>query len=244
MNGVMDIYTIIFLALAVVIFLRLRSVLGRRTGNERPPFDPFARRNPAPPAGRDGGDRVIALPPRQNREAGPAPVTGEAPADADVRIRPVAAPGSAVAEQLKRLMAVDRTFDPQGFLEGAKVAYEMVVTAFAEGDRRQLRQLLSRDVYDGFVGAIGERESREEKIEFRFVGIEKAEITEAAIRGNSAQVTVRFNSQLISATKDKTGKVVDGDETKVSDVTDIWTFAREVAARDPNWKLVATESVE
>jgi predicted lipid-binding transport protein (Tim44 family) len=243
MNGVIDIYTIIFLALAVVIFLRLRSVLGRRTGNERPPYDPFARRNPAPPAARDG-EKVITLPPRQNREGGPAPVTGEAPADADVRIRPVASPGSPVAEQLKRLMAVDRTFDPPGFLEGAKVAYEMVVTAFAEGDRRQLRQLLSREVYDGFVGAIAEREGREEKIEFRFVGIEKAEITEAAIRGNSAQVTVRFNSELISATKDSTGKVVDGDETKVSDVTDIWTFAREVAARDPNWKLVATESVE
>ncbi|MCW5719412.1 MAG: Tim44 domain-containing protein [Bauldia sp.] len=243
MNGVIDIYTIIFLALAVVIFLRLRSVLGRRTGSERPPFDPFARRNPTPPAARDG-EKVISLPPRQNREGGPAPVTGEAPADADVRIRPVAAPGSAVAEQLKRLMAVDRTFDPQGFLEGAKVAYEMVVTAFAEGDRRQLRQLLSREVYDGFVGAITEREGREERIEFRFVGIEKAEITEAAIRGNSAQVTVRFNSELISATKDKAGAVVDGDETKVSEVTDIWTFAREVAARDPNWKLVATESVE
>lgn len=243
MNGIMDIYTIIFLALAVVIFLRLRSVLGRRTGSERPPFDPFARRNPAPPVAPDG-EKVIALPPRQNRDAGPTPVTGEAPSDADVRIRPVAAPGSAVAEQLKQLMAVDRTFDPQGFLEGAKVAYEMVVTAFAEGDRRQLRQLLSREVYDGFVGAIAEREGREEKIEFRFVGIEKVEITEAAIRGNSAQVTIRFNSELISATKDSTGKVVDGDETKVSDVTDIWTFGREVAARDPNWKLVATESVD
>ncbi len=243
MNGVIDIYTIIFLALAVVIFLRLRSVLGRRTGSERPPYDPFARRNSAPPAAGDG-EKVITLPPRQNRDASPAPVTGEGPADADVRIRPVAAPGSAVAEQLKRLMAVDRTFDPQGFLEGAKVAYEMVVTAFAEGDRRQLRQLLSREVYDGFDGAIVEREGRDEKIEFRFVGFEKVEITEAAIRGNSAQVTVRFNSQLISATKDSAGKVVDGDETKVSDVTDIWTFGREVAARDPNWKLVATESVE
>ena len=104
--------------------------------------------------------------------------------------------------------------------------------------------MLSREVYDGFVAAITEREGRQETIEFRFVGIDKAEITDASLKGGTAQITVRFLSKLISATHDKEGNVVDGDPVHVGDVTDIWTFARDVASRDPNWKLVATESVE
>jgi predicted lipid-binding transport protein (Tim44 family) len=118
------------------------------------------------------------------------------------------------------------------------------VTAFADGDRKSLKQLLSAEVYDGFVQAISGREARGEKIEFKFVGIDKAEITAATVKGTTAQVTVRFLSKLVSATHDKDGKVIDGDPTHVGDVTDIWTFAREVASRDPNWKLVATESVD
>ena len=104
----------------------------------------------------------------------------------------------------------------------------MIVTAFAEGDRKALKQLLSREVYDGFVSAIGQREARQETIEFKFVGIDKAEITDAALKSGTAQVTVRFLSKLISATHDKTGKVIDGDPVHVGDVTDIWTFARDV----------------
>ena len=120
----------------------------------------------------------------------------------------------------------------------------MVVTAFAEGDRKSLKNLLSREVYDGFVSAIAQREGRGETIVFRFVGIDKAEITDAALKGNTEQVTVRFNSKLISATHDKAGAVIDGDPVHVGYVTDIWTFARDINSRDPNWKLVATESVD
>ena len=83
-----------------------------------------------------------------------------------------------------------------------------------------------------------------ETIEFKFVGIDRAEITGAGVKGATVQVTVRFLSKLVSATRDKEGKVIDGDPTHVGDVTDIWTFAREATSRDPNWKLVATESVE
>lgn len=240
MNGFVDIYTIIFLVLAIVIFFRLRSVLGRRTGNERPPFDPFSRRDTAPDAGAK--DKVITLPPRRPTEVEPpgAPI----PSVAEERIKTIAPEGSTLNSGLRAIAAADRSFDPEQFLGGAKAAYEMVVTAFAEGDRRALKQLLSREVFDGFVSAISERESRQEKIEFRFVGIEKAEITAATLKASTAQVTVRFLSNLISATHDKDGTVIDGDPVKVADVTDIWTFARDVNSRDPNWKLVATESVE
>jgi predicted lipid-binding transport protein (Tim44 family) len=243
MHGFLDIYSIIFLVIAVVIFLRLRSVLGRRTGTERPPFDPYSRRE-APPTAGPGDDKVISLPRRPSEVSNSPPADAAAAAAAEERVKTLAPAGTPLADGLKAIAAADRTFDPTGFINGAKAAYEMIVTAFADGDRKMLRNLLSREVYDGFVAAISQREARGEKIEFKFVGIDKAEITEASLKGGTAQVTVRFVSKLVSATHDKTGKVIDGDPVHVGDVTDIWTFAREVTSRDPNWKLVATESVE
>jgi predicted lipid-binding transport protein (Tim44 family) len=238
MNGFVDIYTIIFLAIAVVVFLRLRNVLGRRTGSERPPFDPYSRRQGLPGT----GDKVIDLP-RRPAEA-PATASGEVSPAVAERFRGIAAEGTSLNDGLKTLASADPTFDPDEFLAGAKAAYEMIVTAFADGDRKALKQLLSREVFDGFVSAIGEREARGETIEFKFVGINKAEITGAQLKGATAQVTVRFLSKLISATHDKGGEVVDGDPKRVGDVTDVWTFARETTSRDPNWKLIATESVD
>jgi predicted lipid-binding transport protein (Tim44 family) len=118
----------------------------------------------------------------------------------------------------------------------------MVVTAFAEGNRRTLKDLLSREVYDGFAGAITERESRGEQIDQSFVGIKSADIVEVELKNGFAQLSVKFESELISATRDKGGEVIAGDAKRIKEVTDIWTFAREIASRNPNWKLVATQA--
>ena len=232
-----DIYTIIFLALAVFIFFRLRSVLGQRTGRERPPYDPYSARDAVrSPA----SDKIVTLPqrpaePAVSRPAEPPPP----PAD---RWKDVAESGSSVAAGLDAIAAADPSFDAKHFITGARAAYEMIVTAFAEGDRRQLRSLLSREVYDGFDAAIGERESRGETAESRFVSIDGSTITAAEQRARTAQITVRFVSKLISVTRGRTGDVIDGNAEKVTDVTDVWTFARDVSSRDPNWKVVATEA--
>lgn len=236
MHNVFDIYTIIFLALAVFIFLRLRSVLGQRTGRERPPYDPYAARDKVRPA----AEKVISLP---NRAVDPA---AQKPAEASSappveRWKGVAAAGSPVATGLDAIVAGDPEFDAKHFIAGARAAYEMIVTAFADGDKRSLKNLLSREVYDGFEAAINDREKKGHKVETRFVSIDTADITGAEMRGRTAQVTVRFVSQLVSATRDAKGAVVDGSPDKVTDVTDVWTFAREASSRDPNWKLVATE---
>ncbi len=236
MNDVFDIYTIIFLALAVFIFLRLRSVLGQRTGRERPPYDPYAARDKVRPA----TEKVISLPNRTTEaaakpaEISPAPPAGE-------RWKGVAAAGTPIASGLDAIAAVEPEFDAKHFITGARAAYEMIVTAFAEGDKRSLKNLLSREVYEGFEAAINEREKKGHKVETRFVAIDNADITGAELRGRTAQVTVRFVSQLVSVTRDAQGVVVDGNAEKVTDVTDVWTFARDVSSRDPNWKLVATE---
>jgi predicted lipid-binding transport protein (Tim44 family) len=234
MRDVFDIYTIIFLALAVFIFLRLRSVLGQRTGRERPPYDPYSARD----AVRPGGEKVVTLPGRTID----VPKAPAEPAAGEERWAGVAEKGSAVAVGLDAIAREDRSFDAKHFLTGARAAYEMIVTAFAEGDRRALKNLLSRDVYEGFEAAITERERRGETVETRFVSIDSAEVTGADLRGRTAQVTVRFVSKLFSVTRDRAGTVIDGSPDRVTDVTDVWTFARDVTARDPNWKLIATEA--
>ena len=150
--------------------------------------------------------------------------------------------GGEVAEKLQALARADRSFDPKHFMQGAKAAYEMIVTAFAEGDRKALKQLLSREVFDSFSAAIGERERNGETVEFKFVGISNAEIIDAELAGKMANITVKFVSDLITATRNRAGEVVDGDPTQIRDVTDIWTFSRDVTSRDPNWRLVATSS--
>jgi predicted lipid-binding transport protein (Tim44 family) len=158
------------------------------------------------------------------------------------RWKGVAEPGSALAGGLDAIAAADASFDPQHFITGGRAAYEMIVNAYAEGDRRTLKNLLAREVYDGFESAITEREKKGETVESRFVSIDEADITNAELRARTAQITVRFHSKLVSATRDKNGNVVDGSADKVTDVTDVWTFARDAASRDPNWKLVATEA--
>ena len=233
-RDVFDIYTIIFLALAVFIFLRLRSVLGQRTGRERPPYDPYSARD----AVRGTNDNVVALPGRGG-EAPPAPA---APVDPQERWKGIAEPGSALETSLDAIVKADPGFDLKHFIAGGRQAYEMIVTAYAEGDRRALKNLLSRDVYEGFEQAIRERETRGETSETRFVSIDKSDVTGAELRAQTAHVTVRFVSQLVSVTRDRNGNVIDGNAEKVTDVTDVWTFARDLSSRDPNWKLVATEA--
>jgi predicted lipid-binding transport protein (Tim44 family) len=237
-QDVFDFTTIILVALAVVIFLRLRSVLGQRTGRERPPYDPYSARDAARDAVRNAtSDKVIPLPQRTSEPAKPA--ESSEPADRYAGIAPA---GSPVAKGLDAILAADKSFNVRHFIAGARSAYEMIVTAYAEGDRRALKNLLAREVYDGFEAVIREREARGETAETRFVSIDSSEITAADQRGKTAQITLRFVSHLVSATRDRNGNVIDGSADKVTDVTDVWTFARDVTSRDPNWKLLATEA--
>ncbi|PAQ02160.1 Tim44/TimA family putative adaptor protein [Mesorhizobium mediterraneum] len=230
--GFFDFGTIFFLVAAVVIFFQLRNVLGRRTGSERPPFDPYTASRTREDAAQKP-ENVVSLP----RKRAP----GEPAIDAYAAIDAFAKPDTDLNWGLRTIKDNDPAFDPKTFVDGAKMAYEMIVMAYADGDRKTLKNLLSREVYDGFVAAIGDREAKSEKIQSSFVGIDKADIVSAEMKGGEAHITLRIVSELISATRDKAGAVIDGDPETVAEVKDVWTFARDTRSRDPNWKLVATE---
>ncbi|NDW04706.1 Tim44/TimA family putative adaptor protein [Jiella pacifica] len=230
--------TIFFIVLAAIVLFQLRNVLGRRTGSERPPFDPYTRTEARREETASNGN-VVTLPNRRSEEGEGVPtrILYE-------KIDKVATPGSPLNAELRKMRDVDPEFDPVEFLEGAKIAYEMIVNGFADGDRRVLKGLLSADVYADFEKAITERETAGHKMNSSFVGIGDAKIVAAEMKERDAHITVRFVSQLISATVGANGEVIDGDPESVVEVRDVWTFARDIRSRDPNWKLVGTESDE
>ena len=244
MEGQIDLFTLLAMIVAVIAVLKLRSVLGKRTDEDDARIERRAReevRNPTT-AGA-GSDKVVTLPRRDREDA--AAETRVDTVEADNRVREFAKGDETVAEGLFAIRKLDPDFDPGEFIDGARQAYEIIVTSFAEGNKKALRDLLSKDVLEGFTGAISEREARGEHIEQNFVGINKADILEAEVKSGVASITMRFVSQLITATRDKAGTVVSGDPTRITDVTDIWTFSRDVstarARSNPNWRLIATQ---
>ena len=216
---------ILFGMIAAFLVLRLRSVLGRRTGNERR-RELFPRR-PAPITDKPNPDRMAT------------------PDDADKTTSISAAtvkPADAVAEGLGRIRRADQGFDPSQFLEGARIAFEMIVTGFAKGDKAALRPLLSDEVFRPFAQTIDERVAAKETVETRDLKLDDAEIAEADMAGRTARVTLKLVSHQVSVTRAMDGSIVDGDPEHAVEKTDYWTFARDTRSSDPNWILVATSS--
>lgn len=246
MDGRIDLITLISLIVALVVILKLRSVLGRRTDEDDARMERYRSEQRRAAAQGNGHDKVVTLP--QRGEPQPAPVANEgslALAEVEERIKAAAGSNREVERGLLDIFKVDSGFDPEQFVKGAKQAYELIVTAFAEGNRKLLRDLLSREVFESFQTVIEEREKRGDQIDQSFVGISKADIIDAEEKDGVASVTVKFVSQLISATRDKAGAVIAGDPQSVTEVTDRWTFSRDIssarARMNPNWKLVATQ---
>ena len=211
---------ILFGMIAAFLVLRLRSILGRRTGFERqaPPYQP--------PAG-------------QNTTAPVIDAQAEPPAPAGTRTVPE--PTSAIGQTLGRMHSVDRSFEPTAFLDGAEKAFRIIVTAFAAGDRATLQGLLSDDTYRGFEQAIAAREAAGQTQVSTIHAIHSAAIENADLRGTVASIAVRFVSDQTSLTQDKDGHPVVGTDA-VTEITDIWTFERNLSTRDPVWRLVSARS--
>ena len=214
---------ILFAMIAAFIGFRLYNVLGRRTGNVRSPDEQV--RVPETPAKQRTEDNVVKLPER-------------ASANTTANV----SPSDPVARAMMDIKLADRSFDEAQFVEGACAAYEMIVTAFAEGDRDTLRPFLSEEVFGAFDRAISQREKHDQTMEFNFLGLEASKITAAELKNQTAEITIAFKSEVIEALRDKADDLVEGESIAANHVNDVWTFARDVTARDPNWALVATSS--
>jgi predicted lipid-binding transport protein (Tim44 family) len=237
-------YDIILIGLvAIFLILRLRAVLGKRTGNERPPArDPFAPPTPPPTPGQprigdapSGNDNVIPLP-NSNPPSQRPPLAVNAPGGIRSTVLPAAAPGVAA------IRAADPGFEPIGFAAGARAAFTTIVEAFAKGDIAPLEALLDPQTFASFKAAITGRIQRSEKAETTLIGFEGSDIARAEMLGSFAEVTVRFVSEQINVLRNADGQIADGNPNEVQKVVDLWTFRRDTTSSDPNWQLIKTES--
>ena len=234
-------YDIILIGLvAIFLILRLRAVLGKRTGNERPPArDPFTPPTPPPQSGPprigdapSGNDNVIPLPNGNAQNTRPSAAPGG--------IRATVMPTATAA--VAAIRAADPGFEPTGFAAGARAAFTTIVESFAKGDSGPLRQLLDPQTFASFESAIRSRNERREKAETTLIGFEASDIASAQFEGGFAEVTVRFVSEQINVLRNADGQIVDGNPNEVQKVVDLWTFRRDTRSSDPNWLLIKTES--
>ncbi|GAC1337495.1 MAG: Tim44/TimA family putative adaptor protein [Acetobacteraceae bacterium] len=212
---------LLFGMIAAFLVLRLRSILGRKTGLERPQ--------------RETGPVQV---PGMGRAAAPVIDSRAEPAAA---ARPLPDPASATGAALERMRAIDRSFEPARFITGAEAAFRIIVGAFAEGDRVALRPLLTDDIYRSFEGAIATREAAGETQRSEIRGIEQAAIEGATLIGTIGSITVRFVSDQIAETLGRDGRPVAGTDA-VTEITDIWTFERDLSQSDPAWRLAVAHS--
>jgi predicted lipid-binding transport protein (Tim44 family) len=215
---------ILFAMVAAFLVLRLRSVLGRRTGNER--RRDLLMRGPAPVSDKPAANKIVTLTQRPS----PTALVAGAP------------PANTVAGGIAQIHAVDPGFEAPAFLDGARGAFELIVAAFAKGDKTQLRPLLSDDTYTSFAAAIDEREAAGETLETRIAKLTDIDIMEAGVDGRAARITLKLVSDQINVLRAHDGSVVDGDPANLIEKTDFWTFARDTRSSDPNWLLVGTGS--
>lgn len=244
MSDFLDVPTLIAIGVIIVVFLRMRTILGSRTGSEKPPV-PRVRPTPQDKdeAAAQSDDSVVSL-----RTI--APDLDQAPDDdrrrrkLDAEIERLAGNDKDIADGLNAIAEADSAFMPKEFLEGAKAAYEMIVTAFAAGDRKTLKSLLDKEVYEGFDQVIADREAAGNTVDFTFVGLPGIDFSEVEFDRKTAQITLLYKAEIVSATRGPDGDLVEGNADQVMTIRDEWTFARTVRSRDPNWKLVATRQLD
>ena len=216
-EGLFDI--LIFAALSAFVLFRLFRVLGRRSGNERPP------------PSRAAGDA-----PSEQDNVVPLPGVDQQPEDT------LAGIDGPLREGMTQIRRADGSFNPEQFLAGARSAFEMILDAFHKGELEKVRPFLDNDVYRSFATAVTERESAENRRIIELIAINRCEAIEAKIQGRQARITIRFESDQTDIFKDSEDRIVAGDPSTPIDVTDIWIFGRDIKSRDPNWQLIATRN--
>ena len=243
-EGFQFIDIVLFAMIAAFLILRLRNVLGRHKDHGRPQNDPFSPDSHASdpkvqdPKAQDpnapNDDNVVQLPDHSN---------GEQQGDDS---QPVEEPAqtSPIDAGFAQIKAMDGSFDAPEFIAGARGAFEMIVEAFAKGDRDSLQALVNAEVYSNFVTAIAAREANNETLENTLIRLVSNEPIEAYVENTTGLITVKIISEQVNVTRSADGEVVDGNANQISEITDIWTFARDLSSRNPNWELVATRSLD
>lgn len=223
----MPIDLILYAVVALGLILWLRSVLGTRSGDEPSRPNPF-----------------LGQPLDATLKPAPAAIGLAAPAAAARGLPNTATVTAPAQEGLAAIAKADNSFDIARFVHGAQEAFVMIVEAFAAADRATLRDLLADSVYQAFASVIDRREQAGEKASVEIHAVRRLEIVSAALVDRTATITMRFVADETVAVRDKDGKVIEGNPDRVSETIDIWSFARDIAAKTQPWRVTATREEE
>jgi predicted lipid-binding transport protein (Tim44 family) len=212
---------LVLAGIAIFLILRLRSVLGTREGFEKPPL----------PVNESKADRIGGKPEFEVIEGG-----------VDHDIADHAEEGTPTAEALAQMKRIEPSFKVGEFLQGARGAYEMILMAFEQGEIEQVAPFLNPDVHEAFTQVIEHREQQGLTVDADFIGVRELTLAGAEFDSatDTAEITVRFVGELTSVVRNAAGEIVEGDHNEIKRQRDVWTFARQMGAGDPNWQLVAT----
>jgi len=227
---------LIFAAIAAFLIYRLNSVLGTRHGDERQRPNPFTQ---AEQQQRQKPQEATAPAPAM---APAAPVMS--PSTVDAIIDAEANRDGRIEQGINEIRSADPYFEPNSFVEGARFAFEIVVTAYARGDLPAIQPLVSPKLFNDFTAGVKARDAAGHRTELSIHRVKNARITDAHLGGAMAYVTVDFEVEETSVTKDSSGQVVDGNADSIFTVRDVWTFTRDTRTTDPNWILIETRAAD
>jgi len=230
---------IIILALvAVFILFQLRRTLGKKTGYDPSKDQPEDSSYPGQAKPKNGQNK------NQNKSENEDNVYPLRPEEA--QIAPAANLGLAKSSPfygvIEKINQFDHDFNMRIFFDGAEYAYGLILNSFWAKDKKTLRSMLSRQVYDQFDGAIDLMEQKKLHHKNKLMDIEKIDLVEATLTGSLAEITVEFTSHMIMSTLNADDKIIEGNADRTIKISDIWTFCRDVKSADPNWTLVATRT--
>ncbi len=222
----MDTDTIIYAVIAVVVLSRLWSVLGRRNEEDGERPNPFAAPEQSSAPARDDE----------------SPSSAAKPSELPPLLRPLRAAPDSLAGGLERIKELDSTFNEKQFLQGARAAFTMVVEDFFKGDLTDSEKILSPQVRKSFQDAIEARRQAGQVITHKLENLKEVECAAARTNDKKAIITVRFISEQTNIVHDAQGALISGEEGKIEEIIDLWTFARDTTSPDPNWSLIETKA--
>ena len=226
MNTILSPDLIFFLLVAVFLNVRLRSVLGRRTGNEKKPKDIFTYQ-----------DSILEPDKKKVLEV----------KEAIKRKTPLSLPEKKInnlkkSTGLERIFYFDKNFSPKKFLEGAKIAFKSIIETYAKDEISKIKNLLSSNVFSAFSREIKSRVQKKHSLEHTLISLKSADIEKIHVKSSIADIVVKFVSEQVNLLKNEKGKTLSGNDEYIENHIDYWTFSKDLKSTNPNWKLFVTKT--
>ena len=221
MNNFPYIDIIILAMIAIFIINRLRNALGKKTGNESDIVEKFTQKR------------------TEFKESEPDDISKgqnkRKPVDRKHHSDPK------INKSINEILKIEPNFDPSSFCNGAKKAFEYILTEYCKDNIKSLEKLVSKNILSSFSAQIKERQKKSEKLEITVISIKEPAIKNIAVQKNKAIIKLFFASEQVQLTKDKNDKVIEGDSNQILSIAENWTFSKDMKSKDPNWTLEEIE---